>query len=371
MVGTHLRGIMATIYGRKHTIRRGYLLVPQEMTGPSGKIYTVDLEYQVFDSETGAPISDTGTVEGEQHGNRLIVGDPHRDTRLFEYTIAAQPTAESRDYWRGYQAALGDRQWHREGSGKKYYAQTQSWWDGYNQGHRDKRDPSASEIVEGFRPNEGSNMVVLTEEDYEALSPAQQKAWPGYTYGMTYETWDEEALEAGDTDDKGWLTEETDVEPLPSLEELLRSSDIQYKSWLEWSSSPPDGRSWIVGDEEEDMRTGDRTLHELFIRRVDKRPLSDEEIRYITEQLGLYGYRRNTQRSNAADHYVWVLGRSGEPLSTEGPYGPYALSRAETFARIAATKGAHDRAVSRGLDPLASTFTIVRRYRAGTGERTL
>ncbi len=138
----------ATTYGRRFDIRRGYLLVPQEMTAKDGKVYTVDLEYQVFDAETGEPISDTRRIEGEQHGQRLIVGDPHRDTRLFEYKIDLRPTSESENYWRGYQAALGDRQWHREGSGKKYYAQTQAWWDGYNQGHRDKKDPSA-----GYTPN--------------------------------------------------------------------------------------------------------------------------------------------------------------------------------------------------------------------------
>lgn len=152
---------MATIYGRKHTIRRGYLLVPQEMTGHGGKVYTVDLEYQVFDGETGAPTQDTRTIEGELHGQRLIVGDPHRDTRLYEYTVDARPTSESEDYWHGYQAALGDRQWHREGSSKKYYANTLAWWDGYNQGHRDKRDPGA-----GYTPNAARRLTRLAPGEH-------------------------------------------------------------------------------------------------------------------------------------------------------------------------------------------------------------
>jgi len=142
---------VSTIYGRKHTIRRGFLLVPQSMTGPGGKVYEVDLEYQVWDAETGRPVEDSRTLEGELQGSRLLVGDPHRDTRLYEYTVATQPTSESSDSWKGFRAALGDRQWHVEGKSKKYYGQTRAWWDGYNQGHREKRDPSA-----GYTPNAGS-----------------------------------------------------------------------------------------------------------------------------------------------------------------------------------------------------------------------
>jgi hypothetical protein len=74
---------------------------------------------------------------------------------------------------------------------------------------------------------------------------------------------------------------------------------------------------------------------------------------------------------NAGDHYVWVVERSGKPVPDEGPYGPYQVKSAKTFARIAAREGEHDRVVSKGYDPQASSFEIVRRYRAGTGERVL
>jgi hypothetical protein len=70
---------------------------------------------------------------------------------------------------------------------------------------------------------------------------------------------------------------------------------------------------------------------------------------------------------NGSDYYVWVLLPDGTPKD-EGPYGPKTFESAKTFARIAATNGAHDRAVSRGLDPKSSSFEIVRRYRRGTGE---
>ncbi len=76
--------------------------------------------------------------------------------------------------------------------------------------------------------------------------------------------------------------------------------------------------------------------------------------------------------ANGQGYYVWALAvGSDEPLA-EGPWGPYdSLDSAKTFARIGATEGAHDRAVSVGVDPKASGFRIVRRYEAGSGERLL
>jgi hypothetical protein len=71
---------------------------------------------------------------------------------------------------------------------------------------------------------------------------------------------------------------------------------------------------------------------------------------------------------NAENYWVWALSRDNKPLTTEGPWGPYDYQTARTYARISATEGTHNRAVSRGQDPLASTFEIMRMYRAGTGE---
>jgi hypothetical protein len=59
---------------------------------------------------------------------------------------------------------------------------------------------------------------------------------------------------------------------------------------------------------------------------------------------------------NPTGYYVRVRGGNNET------YGPYpTLQRAKTFARIGATKGAHDRVVLKG-------GKVVRHYRAGTGE---
>lgn len=74
---------------------------------------------------------------------------------------------------------------------------------------------------------------------------------------------------------------------------------------------------------------------------------------------------------NSGSHYVWVLSpRTDTPLS-EGPYGPMSLPSAEHMARIAASEGAHDRAVSAGRDPESRAFRIVARYAAHTGARIL
>jgi hypothetical protein len=74
----------------------------------------------------------------------------------------------------------------------------------------------------------------------------------------------------------------------------------------------------------------------------------------------------------AGNYWVWVITRRGDtPMLSEGPYGPHDLPGAKTYARISATEGTHDRAVSFGRDPQGSTFEIVRVYRTGTGERTV
>jgi len=70
--------------------------------------------------------------------------------------------------------------------------------------------------------------------------------------------------------------------------------------------------------------------------------------------------------ANEGHYYVWPLDHSGRPLKTEGPFGPYELDTARTTARIRATKGRHDYAVTRGGQFKASN--VQRHYRAGTGE---
>jgi hypothetical protein len=107
----------------------------------------------------------------------------------------------------------------------------------------------------------------------------------GYTYKMTYETWDEEAVEAGETDDKGWVEEGSDV---ASLADTLRSAGDH--NWLEWSDSNPTGRSWLISEEEQDMHSGERTIYNLWFMRSDGSPLSGDEIKEISKAYGISNF---------------------------------------------------------------------------------
>ncbi len=84
---------------------------------------------------------------------------------------------------------------------------------------------------------------------------------------------------------------------------------------------------------------------------------------YIDNYVGL-------EPNSEKRYYVWVIGSNGMPLD-EGPYGPMEFGSAKDMARIGATEGAHDRAVSIGRDPQAESFHIARQYKRGSGERVL
>jgi hypothetical protein len=72
-------------------------------------------------------------------------------------------------------------------------------------------------------------------------------------------------------------------------------------------------------------------------------------------------------------YFVWIVNyvkKTGtiRPVKGEpGPYGPFPLWNAKTYARIGATKGKHHRAVTRGWDVNHSSFKLVRVYEGGTG----
>jgi len=76
--------------------------------------------------------------------------------------------------------------------------------------------------------------------------------------------------------------------------------------------------------------------------------------------------REYRMSANSGSYYVWPLGRDGRPLRGEGPFGPYELDTARATARIRATKGRHDYAVTRGKK--FSSEGTVRRYQTGSGE---
>jgi hypothetical protein len=102
------------------------------------------LEFQVFDQNGDPALTLSYKGEGTvTHDQRIILGDPYRDTNLLEGTVERQATSESWDYSRGFKAALEDRREEKEGRGKKHYAQTKLWWEGYQTGWREKREKRA------------------------------------------------------------------------------------------------------------------------------------------------------------------------------------------------------------------------------------
>jgi len=126
-------------------------------------------------------------------------------------------------------------------------------------------------------------------------NPAKGKAVAkhgGYRWGTTYEIWGEEDLEAGDTDRKGWEWEYEDNGPYKSLADLLQ--DIPSHDWLEWSDSRPAPRSWIMSQDEENYRTGDRTQYALFIEHADGTDLTQSEVNFVDSKL--FGARKKKSR---------------------------------------------------------------------------
>lgn len=80
--------------------------------------------------------------------------------------------------------------------------------------------------------------------------------------------------------------------PSNSLEELLKERDIQYNTWIEWSSSNPSSDSWLISEPDQDFQSGADTSYNLWIEREDGKPLSKEELQYVSEELGVSSFGR-------------------------------------------------------------------------------
>ncbi len=81
----------------------------------------------------------------------------------------------------------------------------------------------------------------------------------------TYETWDDEAVEAGDTDDRGWHDEEgVDFNPdeYDVADEILAVD--KAIEWLENEGARDEGADWYTSSEE-DFRTGERTEYNYHL----------------------------------------------------------------------------------------------------------
>jgi hypothetical protein len=136
---------------------------------------------------------------------------------------------------------------------------------------------------------------------------------------------------------------------------------------------------WYIGGVGSSGRTfelfhDEHPLEIRFARYGLVRDLFDEGVLVKTVESNYWEYAKlvlaeSMTPNSGAYHYVWPLTREGKPLGGEGPWGPMTLASAKTFARIGATEGKHDRAVTTTLSPVNKGFKIVRVYEAGTGER--
>jgi hypothetical protein len=131
-------------------------------------------------------------------------------------------------------------------------------------------------LVNKYTNEVGGHLVVLTEERFKALG-ASTKLWEGYTYKLAYDQFSEQGEAAGG----GQI--ELDAPKFASLEGLLKSRNIEGHVWLDWSSKKHTPRSYISSDAEK--VAGFNRTYSLWIERVDEKPLSSEEIRFINAEL--------------------------------------------------------------------------------------
>ncbi len=100
---------------------------------------------------------------------------------------------------------------------------------------------------------------------------------------ISYETWDEDSVDAGETDDKGWENEEgVSMQPDQyDLEEGLTPVDLAVKFLtdngpMEASSSHFNSGVWYTNYGEQDMQNGSRTNRSFHL--VGFTPEQEEEI---------------------------------------------------------------------------------------------
>ena len=148
--------------------------------------------------------------------------------------------------------------------------------------------------------------------------------------------------------------------------EILSVSEIRPGTFEVWFNTVLDGQHRAVLFPGDFLQSG---TYDHFRKLTGEETTEAVKIR---KAVAAYKRKSGAATPNASGYYVWALARGSNAPLAEGPWGPYdTLESAKTFARIGATEGAHDRAVSLGLDPQAPSFQIVRRYEAETGERIL
>lgn len=116
-------------------------------------------------------------------------------------------------------------------------------------------------------------------EDYPWLYP-DMKGWDGYDVSIAYETWDEESVEIGETDERGWEIEDENEEDLEGVARLL-----ERYNWVEWSGHPPRPGDYLISSAEEDYHTGEDTYYHAFVTGPKGRNLTRDEMSWLSDLL--------------------------------------------------------------------------------------
>ena len=134
-------------------VHKGLLIVPinavtqaRPLMRYDDFVVDADLEYQVYDEDSGATItrsfSGKGQVVDRGSHRAILLGDPYRHATLWEYRIDDKPTASSEAQLgrivAGVKAALGDFK-----IGRRMSAKGEDWLRGYDEAlkQRKSRDP--------------------------------------------------------------------------------------------------------------------------------------------------------------------------------------------------------------------------------------
>lgn len=126
--------------------------------------------------------------------------------------------------------------------------------------------------------------VVAVRRPFVQVAPLHgpRKRRPKICASMTWETFTPESVAEGESDESGF---EFKNRPYASIRDLAADPDIDYKGWVEWSSSPAGPDDWIVGEGETDMYSGVETRYSLHPKHCDGGPLTHGETWYLTRRL--------------------------------------------------------------------------------------
>jgi hypothetical protein len=166
------------------------------------------------------------------------------------------------------------------------------------------------------------------------------------------------------------------LQPWQAREEASRAAWRDYEARTGQTAMLRNPPLWEADDQDEYMRLLDKYDAEMAkaMELEDEGYAAQAAIRRRAAEAAERSADRIAKRyaDNGSGYYVWALARGSDQPLAEDPWGPYdTLEGAKTFARIGATEGAHDRAVSLGADPQAPGFRIVRRYKAKSGARVV